>query len=237
MSTALTPHERSKRHYELAHSLSFRSRKVLPTRTELDILLDYHQFIHSSPSLPSTSTVAVSSASASTSTSTTEWEQALVLKYYDSLFREYALVDLKRYKTGSIALRWRTEDEVIEGRGERTCGGLRCEYHLPSLLDSTSPLPSREEDRDQEDDEERIDPLVPVRLTEFQVPFTYAEEERRGSGQGQGEGGEKVVKRVLVKVILCERCSGRLNYVTRKRKKEDKRQKEAIDVEREKRKS
>lgn len=37
-------------------------------------------------------------------------------RYYDKLFREYALADLTRYKEGKVGLRWRTEREVVEGK-------------------------------------------------------------------------------------------------------------------------
>jgi len=31
-----------------------------------------------------------------------------------------------------IAMRWRTEDEVLAELGERTCGNLRCDHHEPA---------------------------------------------------------------------------------------------------------
>ncbi|KAG0241192.1 hypothetical protein BGW41_006185 [Actinomortierella wolfii] len=55
------------------------------------------------------------------------WEQRIAKKYYDRLLKEYALVELKYYKIGRIAMRWRTEDEVIRGKGQFTCGCLRCD--------------------------------------------------------------------------------------------------------------
>lgn len=39
------------------------------------------------------------------------------------------MCDLKHYKTGQFALRWRTEDEVLSGAGQETCGNTRCEHH------------------------------------------------------------------------------------------------------------
>jgi protein FRA10AC1 len=48
---------------------------------------------------------------------TMNWEKRVAKKYYDKLFKEYALVELKYYKEGRIALRWRTEREVIDGKG------------------------------------------------------------------------------------------------------------------------
>jgi protein FRA10AC1 len=45
------------------------------------------------------------------------WEQRIAKRYYDKLFKEYAICELKRYKEGKIAMRWRTENEVIVGKG------------------------------------------------------------------------------------------------------------------------
>ncbi|KAM7512332.1 hypothetical protein LguiB_011207 [Lonicera macranthoides] len=41
------------------------------------------------------------------------WEQRLVKRYYDKLFKEYCIADMSQYKTGKIGLRWRTEKELI----------------------------------------------------------------------------------------------------------------------------
>lgn len=45
------------------------------------------------------------------------WEQRIAKRYYDKLFKEYAICELKRYKEGKIAMRWRTENEVVLGKG------------------------------------------------------------------------------------------------------------------------
>ena len=45
------------------------------------------------------------------------WEQRVAKRYYDRLFKEYALADLSRYQQGKVALRWRTEKEVFAGKG------------------------------------------------------------------------------------------------------------------------
>lgn len=38
------------------------------------------------------------------------------------LFREYAIADLSRYREGKVGLRWRTQCEVVSGRGQFVCG-------------------------------------------------------------------------------------------------------------------
>ena len=47
------------------------------------------------------------------------WEARLAKRYYEKLFKEYALADLSKYKEGRIAMRWRNEKEVIKGKGKK----------------------------------------------------------------------------------------------------------------------
>ncbi|KAF5342285.1 hypothetical protein D9611_001828 [Ephemerocybe angulata] len=96
------------------------------------------------------------------------WDDQLARKYYDSLYREFAVCDLKHYKSGNFSLRWRTEDEVLDGTGETTCGNSRCEYHNgPSRYREVRDLPP---------------------LTTLELPFAYSE---------QGENKSALVKVVL----------------------------------------
>ncbi|XP_074518716.1 protein FRA10AC1 [Halichoeres trimaculatus] len=55
------------------------------------------------------------------------WEKELAKKYYDKLFKEYCIADLSRYKENKFGFRWRTESEVVSGKGQFQCGGKRCE--------------------------------------------------------------------------------------------------------------
>ncbi|KAF8697763.1 hypothetical protein AX14_001194 [Amanita brunnescens Koide BX004] len=78
--------------------------------------------------------------------STNSWNDQLAEKYYANLYREFAVCDLKHFKSGNFALRWRTEDEVLSGAGETTCANTRCEYHhqepnQPRVALSTLELP------------------------------------------------------------------------------------------------
>lgn len=54
------------------------------------------------------------------------WEQQLAKRYWHRLFKEYVLADLSRYREGDIGLRWRTEQEVLNGRGQFSCGNKAC---------------------------------------------------------------------------------------------------------------
>ncbi|QRV90044.1 Folate-sensitive fragile site protein Fra10Ac1 [Ceratobasidium sp. AG-Ba] len=78
-------------------------------------------------------------------------DERIAVKYYRGLFKEFGLIDLKHYKSGKFALRWRTEDEVVEGYGQFTCGNTRCAYH-------------KEQERRQ-----------PTLLT-LELPFAYEEQ-------------------------------------------------------------
>ncbi|KAF8318369.1 hypothetical protein DL93DRAFT_2030954, partial [Clavulina sp. PMI_390] len=118
--------------------------------TEFDILKENHRFIRDDEAGPSSSSKLQS------------WETALAAKYEASLFKEFAVCDLKHYKSGNVALRWRTEDEVVSGAGEETCGNTRCEHHvlLPSSHPDYEPMP---------------------RLVTLEVPFAYTERGERKS--------------------------------------------------------
>ncbi|KAF8968059.1 folate-sensitive fragile site protein Fra10Ac1-domain-containing protein [Flammula alnicola] len=118
--------------------------------TEFEILKASHKFLREEGEKPSS------------------WDEQLAGKYYSNLYREFAVCDLKHYKSGNFALRWRTEEEVLSGAGETTCGNTRCEHHF------------RPRFRDEED--------TKVPLTTLELPFTYLE---------HGESKSALVKVVL----------------------------------------
>ena len=47
-------------------------------------------------------------------------------RYYQKLYKEYCIGDLSHYKTGQVGLRWRTEKEVLSGKGQTSCGAKGC---------------------------------------------------------------------------------------------------------------
>ena len=63
------------------------------------------------------------------------YEKRLAKKYYEKLFKEYAIADLRLYREGKVGLRWRTEQEVIDGKGQFVCGARGCDTaaHLASF--------------------------------------------------------------------------------------------------------
>lgn len=101
------------------------------TTTDRDILHRHHRFVLSADEIASRAST---------------WEQRMAVKYYQKLFKEYALCDLSRYKASlsisslfivsdarplnckenKVGLRWRTEKEVVDGKGQFICGHLAC---------------------------------------------------------------------------------------------------------------
>jgi protein FRA10AC1 len=104
------------------------------------------------------------------------WEQRIAKKYWDKLFKEYAITDLTYYKSkllcrkntfnvsrreNRIAFRWRIEKEVIDGKGQFICAQKKTCSETEGLRT-------------------------------WEVPFGYAEDDKK--------------KMALVKVRLCAEC-------------------------------
>ena len=56
-------------------------------------------------------------------------DRSLARKYDRALFKDFAICDLwptERSGGSRIGLRWRTEPEVVAGKGTRVCGEVRC---------------------------------------------------------------------------------------------------------------
>ncbi|KAG2490848.1 hypothetical protein HYH03_010766 [Edaphochlamys debaryana] len=81
------------------------------TRTDADALIANHRFIR---------TEADDAAASG-------WEARLAKRYYDRLFKEYAIVDLTYYKQAKLGMRWRTQKEVLAGKGQFVCGARGCD--------------------------------------------------------------------------------------------------------------
>jgi protein FRA10AC1 len=75
------------------------------------------------------------------STSNNEYEDEVARRYYNHLFKEFAIADMKHYKSGNLSLRWRSEDDVIDGIGQFTCANTRCEHHRQLQSASTKLTP------------------------------------------------------------------------------------------------
>ncbi|EWC47643.1 hypothetical protein DRE_03263 [Drechslerella stenobrocha 248] len=111
-------------------------------------------------------------------------------KYYDSLFREFALIDLSRWREGQVALRWRTKKEVLQGLGQFTCASLTCPRHAAPSDEITGFRPDAEDGNDGEED---------AGLEPFEMNFGYME--------------KGIKKNALVKVCVCRKCAGKLRKI------------------------
>lgn len=78
--------------------------------TDLDVLRKYHRFLWEDDKYAGFD----------------RWEERVARKYYNTLYREYCIADLSRYKENKIAMRWRVEKEVIDGKGQFICGAKGC---------------------------------------------------------------------------------------------------------------
>lgn len=79
-------------------------------RTDFDVIRENHQFLWEEDDDDQVDT----------------WERQLAKRYYDKLFKEYCICDLTYYKANKIAMRWRTEQEVVVGKGQFSCGEKHC---------------------------------------------------------------------------------------------------------------
>ncbi|XP_067002465.2 protein FRA10AC1 [Anabrus simplex] len=75
---------------------------------DIDVIRDNHRFLWDEDDTPRT------------------WEERLAKKYYDKLFKEYCVCDLRKYKENKVAMRWRTEKEVVTGKGQFSCASNQC---------------------------------------------------------------------------------------------------------------
>ncbi|XP_053406728.1 protein FRA10AC1-like [Mercenaria mercenaria] len=78
-------------------------------KTDMDVIRENHKFLWTEDDDPDET-----------------WSKKLAKKYYDKLFKEYCISDLSRYKENKVALRWRIEKEVQQGKGQFICGNKKC---------------------------------------------------------------------------------------------------------------
>ncbi|XP_037710467.1 protein FRA10AC1 homolog [Drosophila subpulchrella] len=106
--TAKERHNYILNHYVLNSPAEAESRRH---KRDIDVIRENHRFLWDDEEAD---------------TDSLSWEQRLALRYYKKLFKEYCIADLSRYKENKIALRWRTEQEVVTGTGQFQCGSRHC---------------------------------------------------------------------------------------------------------------
>ena len=108
------------RHKELLNcykSLNFFKDKPL-TKTDIDIIRENFLFDFEDEDL-----------------SDEIWQHRLIKAYHSKLFKEFCIVKFSNHQTKRLALRWRSEDEVLNGKGQYICGNGECSVSIE--LDSS----------------------------------------------------------------------------------------------------
>jgi len=118
------------------------------------------------------------------------WQERMVKRYHDHLYKEYALADLS--VPGRIGLRWRTRDEVVSGRGDRTCGNKRCREGSTNNTNTTNTISTTTTTTANGSDNNGNNNGNGNNLVTLEVPFSYCE--------------HGVHKKELVKLKLCLNC-------------------------------
>jgi protein FRA10AC1 len=147
----------------------------------------HHRFLPSQPSASST------------------WQERMVHRYHEHLYKDYVLADLTRASHKQIGLRWRTQTEVQAGKGSESCGNKHCPSHQQKITidgeferEALSTYLKGDSVAQIEREERALLKKLPygILLTNFEVPFTYPEDNQN--------------KTELVKLRLCARCAPRL---------------------------
>lgn len=136
------------------------------------------------------------------SESSSTWQERMVHRYHEHLYKDFVLADLTRASRGQVGLRWRTHAEVQAGKGSESCGNKHCPSHQRD--DCVDPRIERDlvrgyldqDDlvRSESDETTRLHKLpYGILLANFEVPFSYQE--------------DSVKKMELVKLRLCVRCA------------------------------
>ncbi len=161
--------------------------------------------------IPSSSTTQDDDTAPTTSTT---WQDRMVQHYHSHLYKEYVLADMTRYKKNQIGMRWRTKQEVMDGKGFRTCGNKHCPSYQqqqsnPTHVETSDILSSSLSDYFKKtisteipslEEELKLLKSVPegVGLFDYEVHFSYQE---RGH-----------MKSELVKLRLCLKCAPKLYF-------------------------
>ena len=125
------------------------------------------------------------------------WQDRMVQHYHKHLYKEYVLADMSFVSEQRLGLRWRTQQEVAEGKGSASCGNKDCPSHgnlndqkqLAAAIIVQKPSSAKEtEERSRLAELRYGDDQV-----EYEVPFSYVEENKS--------------KMELVKLRLCAKCA------------------------------
>eukprot|EP00471_Norrisiella_sphaerica_P000294 CAMPEP_0184485224 /NCGR_PEP_ID=MMETSP0113_2-20130426/6866_1 /TAXON_ID=91329 /ORGANISM="Norrisiella sphaerica, Strain BC52" /LENGTH=270 /DNA_ID=CAMNT_0026866587 /DNA_START=178 /DNA_END=990 /DNA_ORIENTATION=+ len=123
------------------------------------------------------------------------YEKRMAKKYYDKLFKEYCVGYLQKYKEGKIGMRWRTEAEVVRGKGQFICGSNSC--------DSTKDLKSYEVNFAYEEQGEQRQALVKLRVCPecaYKLNYKKIKKLEKKKNKDKPRRAEKELKKRLKKL-------------------------------------
>lgn len=183
----------------IANYQKFHTDTTDPTTTNIPILQKHSKFVRTDEDEDSLANI---------SDPMDRFVAEMAKSYYLRLYKEYALVMFGEGK--KIALRWRTEKEVIDGRGQFSCAALNCSVKPSSESSPSQPLPlpsnsnsnrtssSHHTSSHHQGTKKDAQESAKINLTTWELPFSYKEH------------GEK--REALVKVRVCAQCSARLQH-------------------------
>ena len=141
-------------------------------RNDYDVLREQHRFVWTDED------------------ATDSWERRLAKRYYDKLFREYCICDLTYYKLNKVAMRWRTEKEVVSGKGQFVCGSKHC--------DANNSLTSWEVNFSYAEHGEQKNCLVKLRLCpECSRKLNYCKQRKKAKSRTKRKKAKKDKKEKL----------------------------------------
>uniref|UniRef100_A0A183T0B8 Protein FRA10AC1 n=1 Tax=Schistocephalus solidus TaxID=70667 RepID=A0A183T0B8_SCHSO len=156
-------------------------RDISKDKRDIDVIREHSRFMWTEADVPRT------------------WEERLAKRYWDRLFKEYCMADLSRYKENKLGLRWRSEKEVVSGKGQFVCGALNC--HENAFLRSWEVnFAYRERDGTRRNAlvKLRLCPACSAKLNyhkQYTECVVAAQQPKVRDGGGEGEVGLKPAKR------------------------------------------
>eukprot|EP00983_Pelagomonas_calceolata_P035787 1120044-Pelagomonas_calceolata.AAC.1 len=126
----------------------------------------------------------------------------LAQKYYSRLFKEYCIADLSRYRESKLGLRWRSQKEVVAGKGHFSCGAKGCDAK-DGLVSYEVNFAYQEAGREKQLVKHSKNPaLAPLKLHQHLSTFSQPNQTVFGFTTWQA----------LVKLRVCPECAFKLNY-------------------------
>jgi protein FRA10AC1 len=171
-------------------------------KTDLDVIRENHRFLWEQED-----------------ESELTWGQRLAKRYCQKLFKEYCICDLSRYKENAVAMRWRTEKEVVNGKGQFVCASRKC--------DEKELLRTWEVNFAYQEDGEKKNALVKVRLCpDCSYKLNYVHKKKEVTRRKEKKTRKRLKKKKRKRRDSSSSSEGTDEEVKEKRKEEEEREKD-----------